>query len=142
MLDPAPETILARALAQLLADNELGVYRPDGDAYVNPEHGVLIDRPLPTTFDACTLVSPQVPIADGRADILYRVQLFTRLKGTVADVKAHAHAVFTLLDHAEYTPAILGISWAEEYSRTYFDADTQKRVAVAQNFSFRGRRGH
>ncbi|PWC05409.1 hypothetical protein [Agromyces badenianii] len=142
MPDPAPETRLARALAQLLADNDLGDYRPAGPDYTAAEHGILIDRPMPTTFDNCTLITPQTPIADGRANILYRVQLFTRVKGTVTDIRAHAHAIFALLDHAERTPPILGISWTEEYSRMHFDADTQKRVAVAQNFSFRGRRGH
>lgn len=142
MAEPAPETLLARAIAQILADRGLGVYRSAGPVYTGAEHGILIDQQLPTTFDNCTLIAPQTPLADGRADMLYRVQLLTRIRGSVSDIRAHAAAIFDLFDHAEYTPPILGISWAQEYSRLYFDADTQKRVAVAQNLSFRGRRGH
>ncbi|MCI2959550.1 hypothetical protein MN032_17840 [Agromyces atrinae] len=135
----APEITLCRTIAGMLHAAELGIYQATG-AYSKTEHGIIIDGDLPTTIDNCTVIIPETPLADGSSDMLYRVQLLTRIKGRLPVVRARAHRIFELFDHREYTPNILGISWTEEYSRLYFTADTQGRGMVAQNFQFRGRR--
>ena len=110
MAELAPETLLAVEIARLL------VYQPT-------EHGIFIDQETPTTLDRYTLISPLTTLSEGRADRIFRVQLAHRL--TRADeqpaidvARSHLHSVARIFDHAEHTPAILGISWAEEYSST------------------------
>lgn len=144
MPELAPETLLAVEIARLLVLADLGTYREHG-AYQPTEHGIFIDQETPTTLNRYTLLTPLTTLSEGRADRIFRVQLahrFTRIDDQPAtDVaRAHLHAVARVFDHAEHTPAILGISWAEEYSRTVFDPDTQDRVTATQNFQFRGRR--
>lgn len=136
----APETILAEALADALVAAELAVYRPDGPAYTSLERGIIVDGVMPDAHANLTLITPLNASADGRANMLYRAQLLTRLDGTMGDLRTLAHSIETLFDHQENTPAVLGISWAEMYSTLFFDPDTQGRVMVAQNFWFRGRR--
>ena len=136
----APETTLCRAIATILDTAGLSVWRQDGTAYLPAEHGLLIDQPLPTKIDNCTLLIPSTPTADGHGNVLFRVQVTTRIKGGFTPLRDRASAINDLFDQREYTPNVLGISWASEYSRTYFDADTQGRVMVSQNFEFRGRR--
>lgn len=143
--EPSPETLLARNLASLLASNYLGVYRPTGNPYELGEHCVLIDQQMPTKNAQCTVLNPLQTLSEGRSERVYRVQFVHRLAATdvlsaTGAARAHAQAVAQLLDHREYTPPILGISWAEEYSRTVFDPDTQDLVIATQNFLFRGRR--
>lgn len=136
----APETTLAEALAASLVAAELGVYRPTGPAYTSTEHGIIVDSVMPDSHANLTVITPLTPTADGRANMLYRAQILTRLKGTTGDLRTLAHSIETLFDYQEYTPAVLGISWCEVYSTLFFDPDTQGRVMVAQNFWFRGRR--
>lgn len=140
----APEKILRRTLAQLLDDWDLATYAPTGAL---PENGVKVTRPMPTTVNGFTMLTSPPPTADGgRADVLYRVQFYTRRANTGDKldspdlVEAWASALFARLDQKEYLPQVLGISWAWEYSRLYFDPDTQGRAAVACNYAFRGRR--
>jgi hypothetical protein len=142
--EKAPETLLAENIAGVIADAHLGVYR-EATLFQAGEHGILIDQEFPTTIPNCTLIVPQRPTSEGRANVLYRVQLIHRLAATAgmnaADAaRAHAHAVASLFDHQPYTPPVLGISWAEEYSRTDPMPDTQDRVVLSQNLWFRGRR--
>ncbi len=144
MVDLAPETLLAVEIARILHAADLGVYRDQG-AYQATEHGILIDQESPTTLERYTLVTPLTTLSEGRADMVYRVQLAHRVtrddEHPAIDVaRGHVHAVARVFDHAERTPAILGISWAEEYSSTVFDPDTQDRVTATQSFLFRGRR--
>ena len=140
-LPDAPETILARAVALELHEAGLGLYRPSGPAFTGSEHGILIDQAEPTTFDNCTIIRPLRPVAEGRANMLYRLQLHTRTRGTRTELRALAHAIRSLFDQQEGVPAVLGISWSEEYSRIDYGADSAGRHAVGQNLSFRGRRG-
>jgi hypothetical protein len=142
--EKAPETQLAENIAGIIGGALLGTYRPEG-AYGRDEHGIFIDQTTPVLIDRYTLITPLATTSEGRAGRLFRVQLAHRL--TAADdipaidvARAHAEAVAGLFDHRPTTPAILGISWAEEYSRTVFDPDTQDRVTVTQSIWFRGRR--
>lgn len=130
----APELILRRALAQLLDEWDLATYAPAGQL---PERGVKIKQPMPTTVKEFTLLSSPPTTADGRADVIYRVQFFTYRLG---DVEQWATDLWSRLDQHEYLPQVLGIAWAWEASRLYFDPDTQGRSAVACNYAFRGRR--
>ncbi|CAN7153544.1 hypothetical protein LJR044_002499 [Microbacterium foliorum] len=133
----APEIILNRALAQLLHDHNLAVYKPSG-AIV--ERGIRLDGIMPTTVSEFTLLTPLRPIPDGRADMTYRAQIFTRRKGSPNDVRSWAAELRALLDQKEYRPAVLGISWSWEFSATDFDPDSQGRSATAATYHFRGRR--
>ncbi|WP_350351879.1 hypothetical protein ABS642_00760 [Microbacterium sp. A8/3-1] len=133
----APEIILNRALAQLLDDADLAVYDPTGAI---GERGTRTDGVMPTTVTEFTLITPLTPIADGRADIIYRSQIFTRRLGSPQTARAWGAALRALLDQKEYTPNVLGISWAWEFSALDFDRDTQGRVATAATYHFRGRR--
>lgn len=137
MVADAPEIILNRALAQLLHDNSLAVYKPTGAI---PEKGIRLDGVLPTTINECTVLTPLRPIPDGGADIIYRTQFYTRRIGGVTLARNWAGQLRELLDQKEYTPNILGISWTTEFSGLDFDADTQGRSATAATYHFRGRR--
>lgn len=141
MADVAPETLLARAIADILVAAGLGVWRKDGTAYAAGEHGLLIDQPMPTKLSTLTLITPLRPVRDSRTTVLYRAQLATRLvaeKQNMAGIRARAERIAVLFDHREYTPPILGISFATEYSRLYFEPDSQNQVMVTQSFEFRG----
>ncbi len=133
----APELILRRALAQLLHANSLAVYAPTGAL---PALGVKLDGEFPTAIDEFTSISSPPTTADGFSDnVVYRAQFFTRRKGSPTVVEKWANDLKGLLHRKEYMPNILGISWAWEMSRTYFEKDTQGRVAVAVTYGFRGR---
>lgn len=141
MADVAPETVLARAIADILVAAGLGVWRKDGTAYAAGEHGLLIDQPMPTKLSTLTLITPLRPVRDSRTTVLRRAQLATRLvaeKQNMAGIRARADRIAALFDHREYTPPILGISFATEYSRLYFEPDSQNQVMVTQSFEFRG----
>lgn len=133
----APEIVLNRALAQLLHDNDLAVYAPTASL---PELGIRIDGTMPTTRNEWTLLTPLRPIPDGRADMTYRTQIYTRRKGAVSVARQWAADLRALLDQTEYTPQVLGISWAWEFSALDFEPDSQGRSAVAATYYFRGRR--
>lgn len=132
----APELVLRRALAAILHTNSLAVYAPTGAL---PAKGVKLDGVMPT-IDEFTLLSSPPTTFEGRANALYRVQFYTRRLGSPLLVEKWADDLHKLLDGKEYLPNILGISWAQELNRLYFDADTQGRVAVAATYTFRGRR--
>lgn len=133
----APEIILNRALAQLLHDHNLAVYKPTG-AIV--ERGIRLDGIMPTTVNEFTLLTPLRPIPDGRADMTYRAQIFTRRLGSPLTVRSWAADLRALLDQQAYRPNVLGISWSWEFSATDFDPDSQGRSATAATYHFRGRR--
>lgn len=134
----APELLLRKALATLLHGWGLAVYAPTGQI---PENGIKLDRPMPTTVNAFTMLTSPPTTPDGRADVIYRVQFYTRRAGTgLNPVEAWAADLHARLDQVEYLPNVLGISFAWETSRLYFDPDTQQRSAVAVNYAFRGRR--
>ncbi len=133
----APEIILNRALARLLHDNDLAVYKPTGAI---PERGIRLDGVMPTTVDEFTLLTQLRPVPDGRADMTYRTQIYTRRVGSPLVARSWAATLRGVLDQVEYTPWVLGISWAFEFSAVDFDPDTQGRSAVACTYYFRGRR--
>jgi hypothetical protein len=133
----APERILRRTLAGTLHAADLAVYQPTGEV---PERGIRLDGIMPTEIDEFTMITSQRTIRDGRADATYRVQFYTRRLGSPTVVEDWANDLAALLDHKEYFPNVLGISWTEETSRVTFDPDTQSRPAVAATYSFRGRR--
>lgn len=132
----APEIILNRALAQLLHDAGLAVYNLTDV----PERGIRLDGVMPTNVNEFTLLTPLRPIPDGRADIIYRSQIFTRRIGSPNTTRNWAAALRAVLDQTEYTPNVLGISWAWEFSGLDIDRDAQGRVATASTYYFRGRR--
>ena len=133
----SPEKILNRALAQLLHDNGLAVYQPTGAI---PERGIRLDGIMPTTVDEFTLLTPLRPSSEGRADMVYRSQFYTRRLGSPLVARDWAADLRALLDQREYTPSVLGISWSWEFSAIDFEPDTQGRSAVAATYMFRGRR--
>lgn len=135
----APEIILNRALAQLLHDADLALNetKPDGTI---PERGIRLDGVMPTGVSEFTLLTPLRPIPDGRADIIYRTQAYTRRVGSPLTARSWGADLRALLDQTEYTPNVLGISWAWEFSALDFDRDPQGRVATAATYHFRGRR--
>lgn len=133
----APEIVLNRALALLLDEHELAVYQPEGAI---PERGIRIDGIMPTTVDEFTLLTPLRPIPEGRAGMTYRTQIFTRRKGSILVARAWAANLRAVLDQTEYTPAVLGISWAWEFSGDDFEPDSQGRSAAVATYYFRGRR--
>lgn len=132
-----PSLVLSEALAQLLHDNGLAVYEPTGAL---PERGIRLNGVMPTPVDEFTMITPQMPLADGRADMTYRVQFYTRREGSPLAAMQWANELRAVLDQKAYTPQVLGISWAWEFSATTFDRDTQDRSAVAATYMFRGRR--
>ena len=132
----APEIILNRAIAVLLQSEVLAIYQPTGTI---PAKGIRLDGVMPT-IDEFTLLTPLRPIPDGRADMTYRTQVYTRRKGSPLITRQWAADLRAVLDQTEYTPNTLGISWAWEFSAVDFDPDMQGRSAVAATYYFRGRR--
>lgn len=133
----APETIHADHLAHLLHDAGLAVYEEDGPI---PERGIRLDGVMPTTVDEFTMITPLRPVAEGRADMVYRTQFFTRRHGSILEARVWASQLRGLLDHRPYVPQVLGISWSWEFSSTDFEPDAQGRAAVSATYYFRGRR--
>jgi hypothetical protein len=131
----APEILLNRAIAQLLHDAELAVYSLTGV----PARGIRLDGVMPT-IDEFTLLTALRPVPEGRANLVYRTQIYTRRKGSPNVARQWAADLRALLDQKAYTPQVLGISWAWEESALDFDPDTQARSAVAATYYFRGRR--
>lgn len=136
----SPELELKRALAQFLHDNGHGVYKPVG-AYTATERGIYTNGPtLPTTGDNAIVLTTFQPVSDGRSNLLFRVQIFLRLKGSNITVGNAAAGIRADLDHKEGVPPGLNISWCESVSRLDFEPDSNQRAAVAENYTFRGRR--
>lgn len=133
-----PEMILNRALAQLLHDHDLAVYLPPPAAV--PERGVRTDGIMPTSVKEFTLLTPLRPVPDGRADMTYRTQVFTRRKGSLALVRGWAAELRRVLDQQAYTPTVLGISWAWEFSGLDFAPNTDGYADTVATYHFRGRR--
>lgn len=133
----APEIVLNRAIAVLLQSEGLAVYQPEG---VIPNKGIRLDGVMPTTLDEFTLLTPLRPVADGRADMEYRTQIYTRRRGSVLVARQWASDLRELLDQQEYPLNVLGISWSYEFSALDFEPDSQGRSAVACTYYFRGRR--
>ena len=133
-----------RALAQSLDDSALGLYKTTG-AYTAAESTValpviLIGSELPTTLDNCIVLNQQEPISEGRADLVHRVQIISRLKGTAIQSRNLAWALFEALDHKERIPAGFDVSWVWRFSELHLSKDSNDRYIVYQNFFFRGRR--
>jgi len=132
-----PELYLRKTLAILLDEWDLAIYNPVGAL---PERGVKVEGDFPTSLNEFTfLTSPPTTRDGGRADRLLRVQFLTRRTGSQSVVEEWAYDLSTHLDHAEYLPNVLGISFSQELSRMYFDKDTQGRSDVAATYVFRGR---
>lgn len=133
----APEIILNRALAQLLHTAGLAVYKATGSIV---ERGIRLDGVMPTTVNEFTLLTPLRPVPEGRADMVWRTQIYTRRAGGPAAARAWRADLRAMLDQKEYVPNILGIGWSWEFSATDFDPDSLGRSAVAATYYFRGRR--
>lgn len=141
MVDPdSPELILKRALAQFLHDNGAGVYKAAG-SYVATERGIFTNGPtLPTTLDNCIVLATRKPIADGRANLIFPVDVYGRVKGNNLAANNLAGLLFGLLDHKSNVPPGLDISWCHEFSRLDISADSSGRSAFSSTYYLRGRR--
>lgn len=144
MPDPdSPELILKRALAQYLETAGAGAYRPAvGDNYLSTERGIYTGGPTLPTADNCIVLTSLQPIAQGRADMVWRIQAYTRVKGSNVAAGNAAAFVSSLIDQKENVPPGLHVAWAWSFSRLEFGPDSNGRSAVAETFYFRGRRGH
>ena len=138
-MDDAPEIVLNRALAQLLHDHELAVNGTKTDGTLL-ERGIRIDGVMPTSVNEFTLLTPLRPVPDGRANLIYRTQVYTRRKGSVLVARAWASQLRAVLDQKESTPRVLGISWSWEFSGDDIEPDSQGRSAAVATYYFRGRR--
>ncbi len=136
-----PSNVLAIACAELLQARGLGEWRPDGPAFTKNEQGIKVgDRKLPTTYDAVTLLTPSMPVADGRGDLIYRLQIHIRRRASLTATRDDAWTIRQLFDERENTPNVLGISWSWWFSGIEYGDDGQGRHEIAQTFYFRGRR--
>lgn len=144
MADPtSPELLFKRALAQYLEDQGCGVYNHDGTNYAAGVRGIYTNGPtFPTVTgsDNCILLTSLKPISDGRGNLIYRVQVYTRVKGSNIAAGNAAALITKAIDHKENVPPGMNVSWAESFSRLEFEPDTSQRSAVAETFHFRGRR--
>lgn len=142
MADPVSRgLILRRALAQYFEDQSIGVYRSDGTNYTATERGIFTNGPtLPTTLDNCLVLTSLTSIADGRANMVDRVQVFGRVKGNNIAAENLEDLVFSRLDQKEGVPPGLHISWAWRFSMLQFEPDTNARSSFAATYYFRGRR--
>lgn len=141
MADPDSQGLeLKRALARYLHDEQAGVYKAVG-SYLATERGIFTNGPdLPTTLDNCIVLTDRKPIPEGRSDLIFPIDVLSRVKGNRIAAGNLAGVLFELLDHKEGVPAGLHISWAWETSRLDYSADSSGRSSTIQTFYFRGRR--
>ena len=131
--------IFRRALAQFLADQGVGVYSTG--AYASTDRGIYTNGPtMPTTLDNCIVLSWLSPIADGRANMLYRVQVMSRIKGSSIAAENLAALIAAPLDQKANVPPGFNVSWCELFSSLALSADSSGRCATSQTFHFTGRR--
>jgi len=137
--------LFERGVAQKLHDLELGLYKPSGN--YTPAEATLL-RPavsltgpdLPTTYDNCIVLNTLDPLREGRADLVSRIQIISRTKGTKTDAKNLAWNLATALDQKSNIPEGMHVSWVWLFSELRATADTNGRHTVYQTFYFRGRR--
>ncbi|WP_213816182.1 hypothetical protein [Glaciihabitans sp. dw_435] len=144
MADPiAPEVTLRRGLAQYLADHDVAVYRPVG-AYTAGERGIYtLGAGMPTVAgsdNALVLRSLQT-VATDRADMLYRVQIESRIKGSPIDAENLAAFIASVMDQKQDVPPGLHIAWCSLFSQLAISADSSGRCGTFQTFHLMGRRG-
>ncbi|MDJ0337470.1 hypothetical protein [Cryobacterium sp. PH31-O1] len=144
MADPTSYALLfRRALAQHLEDAGCAVYRDDGTDYLATERGIYTNGPdMPTApgSDNALVITSLTPIPDGRANMLYRVQVMTRLKGSSIAAENWAALITSAIDQKQNIPPGHNIAWAELFSEVAFTADSSGRRATSQTFHFMGRR--
>lgn len=140
MADPVSQELeLKRALAQYLHDKQVGIFKPG--AYLATERGITTNGPkLPTSYDECIVLTSRRPIPEGRSNLIFPVDVFSRVKGDSNAAGNLAGLIFETVDHKENVPPGLHISWAWEFSRLDISADSSGRSATLQTFYFRGRR--
>lgn len=140
MADPDAYPILfRRALAQYLADQGAGVYSTSN--YASTDRGIYTNGPtMPTTNDNCIVLSWLSPIADGRANMLYRVQVMSRIKGSSIAAENFAALISGALDQKANVPPGMHVAWCELFSSLALSADSSGRCATSQTFHMTGRR--
>jgi hypothetical protein len=131
--------IFRRVLAQYLADQGAGVYSTSN--YASTDRGIYTNGPtLPTTLDNCIVLSWLSPIADGRAGMLYRVQVISRIKGSSIAAENFAALISGTLDQKQNVPPGMNVAWCELFSSLSLSADSSGRCATIQTFHMTGRR--
>ncbi|SFN66147.1 hypothetical protein [Mycetocola miduiensis] len=142
MADPVSQEVeLKRALAQYLHDQQVGVYKAGTIPYTATERGIFTNGPdLPTTLDNCIVLTSRRPIPEGRSNLVFPIDILSRVKGNRIAAGNLAGFIFDALDHKEGVPPGMHISWAWEFSRLDYSADSNGRTASIQTFYFRGRR--
>ncbi|ANP74538.1 hypothetical protein [Cryobacterium arcticum] len=143
MVDPiSPNVTLRRALAQYIHDQGMGVYKPTAP-YVSGERGIYTTGNMPTVAgsDNALVLRSLASVSTGRADMLYRVQIESRIKGSGIDAENLAAGLNLILDQQQNTPPGLHIAWCSLYSYLPLSADSSGRNGGFQTFSFMGRRG-
>ena len=140
MADPdAYPIIFRRALAQYLADQGVALYSTSN--YASTDRGIYTNGPtMPTTNDNCVVLSWLSPIADGRANMLYRVQIMSRIKGSSIAAENFAELISAPLDQKQNVPPGMNVAWCELFSSLALSADSSGRCATSQTFHFSGRR--
>ncbi|MDY7542601.1 MULTISPECIES: hypothetical protein [unclassified Cryobacterium] len=140
MADPDSYAIVfKRALAQHLADQGVAVYSTG--SYAATDRGIYTNGPtMPTTTDNCLVLTWLQPIADGRSDMLYRVQVFSRIKGNTIAAENLAGAITAVLDYKANVPPGMQVAWCELFSELLVTADSSGRCGTFQTFHFTGRR--
>ncbi len=141
MADVAPETLLAPAIADILVAGGLGVWRKDGTAYTadaRPGSSISPCRRPSVSSRSSRLSAPCATPGPPSCTARSSPHVSSPRRRTWPAIRARADRIAGLFDHREYTPPILGISFSTEYSRLYFEPDSQNQVMVTQSFEFRG----
>ena len=140
MADPDAFPILfRRAVAQYLADHSVGVYTTSG--YAATDRGIYTNGPtMPTNGDNAVVLGSLSPIAEGRSNMLYRLQVLSRVKGSMIAAENLAALITGALDQREGVPAGFHISRCVLFAEVAFTADSSGRCMTSQTFHFTGRR--
>lgn len=137
--------LLEKALAQTIADAGLGVYKPTG-TYTKAETpvatpGITTNGPdLPTAFDNCIVLTMLEPASEGRANMVWRVQILGRLMGTKTQAKDLLWNLRVLFDNRGDILNDFHVSWSWVFSSITFTADASQRHSFALTVYLRGRR--
>jgi hypothetical protein len=147
VVEPAPDSDqlrLARGIAQLLHDLELGVYDPDEVYPVAADEqvrGIITSGRVPTLFPDCIVISVAPFTRTSRTTGYWAAQLYIRIEGhqkLAANVGAQIRDQLEGLTHAYLND--IGVREITYRSADELGQDTQHRGEFALNLLFHGRK--
>ncbi|MEU6342222.1 minor capsid protein [Streptomyces sp. NPDC046977] len=128
---------LTAGLAQLLDDENIGAYRPNGPPFTSADTAIVLGN-MPSSPDRVICLNPY-PVEDtGLSNAITAVQFRFRAGADPAAVLDMADAVFDALDNREhFTLGTVPVDLAWRFSQLPWGADTLGREELTANYYLR-----